>query len=141
MTNDDIMVYEAERVLASVPMSTTFYSVEHTQQFLDHVLTSKDFVARWPRVARKNIRIKPSKRYEWAGAKTDHNTILCPSWALNDITILHELSHFCQGREKEDHGPIFCGVYLHLLKRHVSADLARKLRYSYKAYGVGYQPV
>lgn len=139
--NPNIKVYEAERVLYSGPFATRFTDVVEAQAFLDRVLASKAFSSRFPGTAKRDIRIRPSQRYEWAGASPDDNKIRVPIWAMNDITLLHELAHFCQGREKEDHGKVFCGAYLFLVKRYISPDLARRLRLCYQAYDVEFRLV
>lgn len=140
--NSDFMVYEAGHVLFSGTDAITIANVAQAQEYLDSVLADRFFVERWPRVAKLPIQVRGSKRYEWAGAAIDTNKIFCPVWALNDISLIHELAHFCTPkREKEDHGPIFCGVHLALIKRYKGASLARQLRYAYKAYLVDVQPI
>lgn len=135
--NSDFAVYEAEHVLFSRDEAHRLATVAQAQDFVDQVLADRYFIDRWPTKARLPIQVRGSKRYEWAGAAIESNKIFCPFWALNDITLLHEISHFLTPkREKEDHGPIFCGTNLALIRRHKGVRLARQLKYAYKAYEV-----
>jgi putative metallohydrolase (TIGR04338 family) len=136
--DQDIWVYEAERVLYAGNYATRFATIRDAQKFVDHVLASKAFSSRWPSAARRPIVVRASQRYEWAGANIQDRKIHCPFWALNDIALIHELSHFCQGREKQDHGPIFCGANKFLIGHFVDRDLGKRLGYAYRAYEVPY---
>lgn len=140
--NSDTMVYEAERVLYFNADATRFSSIEEAQAYLDYVKSTKFFTARWPGAAKRDISVRESKRYEWAGSYVDKNKIMLPVWAMNDLVLLHELAHFCKTNfSAEDHDAAFCGAYLSLVRHFVSPAQAKSLAYSFKAYGVEFNKV
>ncbi len=67
---------------------------------------------------------------------------MCPPWSMNNVVMAHEMAHFAAQDEEDegiDHGPVYCGAHLYILRRFVSEDAARSVRLCYQAYGVEYE--
>lgn len=57
-------------------------------------------------------------------------------WAAREVVVLHELAHHVARGVAEAHGPEFCAVYLDLLERHMSPEVAWVLRSLYAGNAV-----
>lgn len=138
--NQDSMVYEAERSMYTMGYPTRFTDIVQAQCYLDYMKDSQFVANRWPRIRKRYIEIKFSKRYEWAGSYTDQDHMRLPQWALTDFIIIHEFSHFLPSKkEKEDHGPQFCGALLSLTNHFISPEAAYSLKHSFLAHNVVYE--
>ena len=137
--NSDERVYEAEKMLYTGEFTKRFGSAEDAREFLWAMQTDAWFVKRWPRVAKRDIVIKRSKNYKWAGAYVPQNEILLPVWAMNNLVLVHEMAHFCAPpRAKEgDHHPAFCAAECLLVDRYVQRGLGKRLRWAFLSYDQG----
>ena len=66
--------------------------------------------------------------------------IFLPRWAKTKQTICHEMAHVITDQKgmMDGHGPNFCGVYLHLVKKFVGLELYKQLEDSFKSHKVDF---
>jgi len=129
---DSDVVYEAERCIQiqQIPVR-----VENPQELLDHIWGTRWFQARWPQQARRPICIKLSNHQcGWSEYAT--RTIWLPPWTRADLTILHEIAHFCSQGDKGQggHGALFQAAHLELVGRFMGADAQRRYRCALKVF-------
>jgi hypothetical protein len=117
MSADAKRVASAEAALeAEVP--TKRLSLEEAQRFVDHVAHTEDFDP--PLVVYRKVRAKVDGL-----AVGDAHAIVVTSTTPSELTLLHELAHFIGGM---DHGPRFREVYVGLVQRFVSREIAVHLQ-------------
>lgn len=122
--NRDVLHYQAEYLLHCAGHDS---AVPDAQSFVDHVTGTAWFQRRWPKVRSVEVRMSRDKR--WATA--DGRVIRLPSWALGELTILHELAHCCVGEVKGDwHSERFARAEVDLVRRFMGPDAARCLRHA-----------
>jgi hypothetical protein len=113
MSADAKRVAAAEAALeAEVP--TKRLSLEEAQRFVDHVAHAEDFDP--PLVVYRKVKAKVDGL-----AIGDAHAIVVTSTTPSELTLLHELAHFIGAM---DHGPWFQRVYVGLVGRFVSREIA-----------------
>lgn len=69
-------------------------------------------------------------------------SISMPKFCRYDLMLAHEVAHCIQinmyGKRTAWHGPEFCTLYLLLVKRGISVDMARQLAVEFRKRGVDY---
>ena len=95
-------------------------SLAEAQRFVDHVAHAEDFDP--PLVVYRKVRAKVDGL-----AVGDAHAIVVTSTAPSELTLLHELAHFIGGM---DHGREFQRVYVAMVGRFVSREIAAWLRVS-----------
>jgi putative metallohydrolase (TIGR04338 family) len=115
-----------------------FSDAASAASYYEHLSSSRWFSDRWPAVVKRNIQIKPSTRTH-AWANFEDNCIYLPPWSLTDLTLLHEVAHFCAAREKaSDHGPIFRKAHHELIRHCMGKEAASCYRHSCLAVGLSF---
>jgi hypothetical protein len=113
MSADAKRVAAAEAALeAEMPIKRL--SLEEAQRFIDRVAHAEDFDP--PLVVYRKVRAKVDGL-----AVGDAHAIVVTSTTPSELTLLHELAHFIGSME---HGPRFQEVYVGLVGRFVSKDIA-----------------
>ena len=110
---------DAKRVAAAeaaleAEMPVKRLSLEEAQWFVDHVAHAEDFDP--PLVVYRKVKAKVDGL-----AVGDAHAIVVTSTTPSELTLLHELAHFIGGM---DHGPWFQRVYVGLVGRFVSREIA-----------------
>jgi hypothetical protein len=113
MSADAKRVAAAEAALEA-EMPTKRLSLEEAQRFVDHVAHAEDFDP--PLVVYRKVKAKVDGL-----AVGDAHAIVVTSTTPSELTLLHELAHFIGAM---DHGPRFREVYVGLVGRFVSREIA-----------------
>lgn len=130
--DDDL--YEAERVVHIRRFPSRFADGKAAQAYLEHVIGTRWFQDRWPKVAKRPPRVVES-RHAHAWAEPAKRIIYLPAWALSDFVLLHELAHMCS--PKLDHDEPFRSTH-HLLIRHfMGVEAAKCYRHACRAFALG----
>lgn len=124
-------VYEAERLAILVEKPQRFTDIEDAWHFLDYMLNTAWFRRRWPHKARTGVWLKTGN-WEFAFYDPGQNVICLPPWALNSLTLLHEVAHWLC-RSEDDHCTEFRSIYHALVKRFMGRRSAHTLRHSLDA--------
>lgn len=130
-------VYQAEKPLMA--SQEKFRSVEDCQAFVDEVVDSDWWLARFSRISKITVTDGRSRRrggaeYTWGGWE-----IAMPVFSRNRLYLLHEIAH-CLGLPTEAwHGPAYAARYLALVERWLGKKAARQLRADFAKEGVRYR--
>lgn len=133
--NSDDLVYNAERTLHVLGFPKNLTDGDAAFDFLQHIVESRYFCNRYPKLATKGITIQESKTVH-GYAVIGENRILLPRWAMNTLYVCHELSHLCESDKKDDHGPNFRRCYVDLTSRFISKEAGKSLYYAFLAHGI-----
>ena len=104
-------LYEAER---GVPEGLVWASLLEAQSYLDRLLASPWWQMHFPSV-RCVVLFAQEGKYAVAHKGVHGGAIQLPHWALNQLTLVHELAHLASPPETIGHGPAFAGIYLLLV--------------------------
>jgi len=128
-------IYDVEWVLMIRQYPTPFCDIEGAQSYYDEIISTRWFRNRWPAVVRRGIEVKATKGlFALSDMKT--NRISLPYWAMSDMTLLHEVAHFCSARERAEHGQMFLEAYHDLVGRFLGKEAAYCYRHACLAFGL-----
>ncbi len=101
------------------------------QSYVDEVLSSRWFVARW---GKRRIEVRDGRARRSACAVG--NVIKMPTGMRHESVVLHEVAHVLTPFKYAAHGPEFAGVLLTLVGHEMGPDAHNALRASFRAGGV-----
>lgn len=82
-----------------------------------------------------SVKVKDGRGRQSACAYYDRRTISLPRWARTEYVIIHEVAHL---PIPDKHGPMFCALYLRLVREIMGAEAAECLEAGYIKEGVKY---
>ena len=112
-------------------------TVAEMQSFVDALLRSRWFKARWGVWGR--IEVRDGRGRSSAAAFGQHQ-IRVPRWARSELVVLHEVAHCLTPRGYASHGPEFAGVFVALVRQVMGPAAAASLRDSFRSYRVRVGP-
>jgi putative metallohydrolase (TIGR04338 family) len=124
-------LYDAERALRG---GRRFVTVGECQAYVDDVLGSAWWQARFPRV--REIRVTDGRGRRHAGAFVESRRIALPKWARNERVLLHEVAHHATPRDAAAHGPEYARIYVDLVHAFMGERAARRLLAAFEAHRV-----
>lgn len=95
------------------------------QEYVNTLLTSRWFQARWGRWGGIQVRSGAGRRSACAEGK---HLIKMPVWSRCERIILHEVAHCLTPGRYAAHGPEFAGIMLALIRHQMGDEAARALR-------------
>jgi putative metallohydrolase (TIGR04338 family) len=113
-------LYDAER---GVPEGLVWDSLPEAQSYLDGLLVSPWWQMHFPSV-RCVVLFAQERKYAVAHKSVHGGTIQLPHWALNQLTLVHELAHLASPPGTIGHDPVFAGIYLLLVQYGMDAHVA-----------------
>lgn len=127
----DGLLYDAERAIHYRQFPAR---VDGVQEYYDYVTGTTWFRNRWPKVIKRNVEVRLCK-YASAWSDVANNVMYLPYWAQTDMTLLHELGHFCEPKPL-DHGDSFIACDLALVTRFMGPEAGKCFKHSLIAYGL-----
>lgn len=128
-------LYNSERALDGVARGRHLEAVGDLQAYVDALLASRWFKARWG--AWGTIQVKPGGGRRSACAEGRY-VIKMPRWSRCELVTLHEVAHCLTPGRYADHGPEFAGVFLSLVRQSMGQHAAASLRASFREHRVRY---
>jgi putative metallohydrolase (TIGR04338 family) len=128
-------LYDAERAISE---GLVWDSLVAAQQYVDESLASPWWQMHFPSV-RCVVLFNREGTYAQAHKGVHGGAIQLPSWALNQLTLVHELAHLASPPETIGHGPAFAGIYLLLVQHCMEAHVAWQLECHFSARRVQVQ--
>lgn len=119
-------LYDAQ---GGCPRGRELPTVPDLQTYVDRVLTSRWFLARWGHWG--GIQVKSGAGRRSACAEGRH-VIKMPLWSRCERVTLHEVAHCLTPAKYAAHGPEFAGVMLALVRQQMGPDAAKALRTSFR---------
>lgn len=115
-------LYAAER--SANLGGTVFYGTEQAQVYLDRLLATAWFQARWGRrrIAVRFVNGYAARAYQW------HGHINMGVGSRCEWVMLHELAHMVTDSDAAPHGPEFAAAYLKLVAYRLGDNAAERLR-------------
>lgn len=111
------------------PMGLPLPTVPGLQTYVDGLLASRWFQARWGRWGRIEVRSGAGRRSACAEGR---HTIKMPLWSRHERVTLHEVAHCLTPSRYASHGPEFAGVMLALVRHQMGDEAARALREGFR---------
>ena len=105
-------------------------TVERMQAWVDALLASDWFVARW---GSKSLEVRPGFGHRRATADQVNGVLQMPKWARSELVLLHEVAHCITPPTVASHGPEYAGVLLALARRGMSPATAQRLEDAFAA--------
>lgn len=130
-------LYNAETALAGVAFGRRLETVAELQAYVDGLLGTRWFRARWGRWGR--IVVTAGRGRRSACAHGQHE-IRIPRWARSELVVLHEVAHCLTDARAAAHGPEFAGVMLALVRQFMGPGAAASLRSSFRSHRVRIGP-
>jgi putative metallohydrolase (TIGR04338 family) len=121
-------VYDAEFFLAEEFRGAKLPTMDDISRRLSEIMNTDWYFKRYRHV--REIRLHDGRGTQrcLGGRDRDGNyTITMPRWGRVELFLLHELAH-CVGGPGHGHGPLFCSVYLGLVRRFIGIESANELR-------------
>ena len=130
-------VYRAEdKVWCLYPEFTKKQTIFELQHFLGEIFLSDWFYDRFSLKMPKLLFTKSKKStYSWITHKIRLNSPDC-----NKSILIHELAHACTPKHFQPHGPMFCRIYIELVRQFLSEDAAKLLEKSFNNHNVRLKP-
>lgn len=122
-----IEIYGSNFVIAQ---DRNFGDLQSAQRYVDGILSLNWVKSTWDSVAGQKVTVVPRKGNEHAHYQ--NNTIALPNylskngrnfWAMREVVVLHELAHHLTKFDaRSDHGPLFAGTFVKLVKELMSEE-------------------
>ena len=124
-------VYDAEYAAFATERARGYLELAELQGFLDEIVRAPWFRARWP-----GVRVPVLDGRGWPEARASVAGLQLPKHARFKYFVLHELTHWIDHTGGEDHGSVFCGLYLHFVEKTYGTWRAGTLAKEFRARGV-----
>lgn len=132
-------VYQSETAYEEQHGSgNVFKTIEECQAFADQVTESEYWKTHFPYIRKVFVR---RARGKTAHAIFNYGLIMLPKHFYNELTILHELAHHLVPVPHADHGPLWCAVYIDLVREFLGDQKAKQLSECFAESRVKYEPI
>ncbi len=132
-------VYDAERTFEEAyGAGKTLSSIKECQDYANKALNCDYWRIRYPYI--RNVKIRRSKG-KHAMSTFFWGLIELPPHFFNELTILHELAHHVVPRPHAHHGPLWCAVYVDLVREFLDKELAANLVKAFQDGRVRFGPL
>lgn len=126
-------VYRSER---KIEKGKVFPELKDVQKYCDRLLKSIWWKKNFPKVSEILVDDGRGRNSACGWRACSYRIrIKVPRSMRNQLIILHEISH---GLATDKHGEDFCGVYIQLVRRFMSVQIAKSLQDSFDLNGVLY---
>ena len=120
-------VYEAEDAAFAAERKAGEQSLAELQAWSDQIVSANWFQARWQLLQVAVLDGRGSRH-----ARAHLRGLQMPKRCRYPYYVVHELTHWVDRTGGEDHGAVFCGLYLHFVRRvygwHRAEVLAKEFR-------------
>jgi putative metallohydrolase (TIGR04338 family) len=132
-------LYAAEEQVPGIRDTSRLCDVTELQGFVDRIVSSAWFQARWPIPA---IRVKDGRGRTRAGGSASDHSITMPRWARSPLITLHEIAHVVipPGPTVAAHGREYAAAYLALARRFGDPGQGDQLEAAFILQRVRYRP-